>query len=80
MKRNLALLVVGFILFAGSTGGALAKAEPRSQAECPSFDTQKVMEDLKNPFRFDRLWLETLVRRLVYQLDCEREVYQRRRP
>lgn len=45
-----------------------------SRGDCGTLDTEKVRADLKTPFRTDREWQETLIKRLAWQLDCERMV------
>lgn len=73
MKALRLLGVVLIVALAVLAGCASPVAAPETGASpCGTFSTYRLRLDLQNPFRTDREWYETLIRRLAWQLDCER--------
>mgnify|MGYP000199548972 CR=1 FL=1 len=72
MKRltRYAGLIAGASLLTAGFGGC-ATTQTVS-AQCGSFDTELLRADMKDPFRTDREWYESIVGELARQLDCER--------
>lgn len=72
MKRlaRYAGLIAGAFFLAAGLGGCATS--PTASAKCGSFDTELLRADLKDTFRTDRDWYESIIGELARQLDCER--------
>lgn len=66
MKKLITASVLAALAFTS------AAAEPIRQSTCGTFDTARLRADMEVQYRTDREWHETLIKRLAWQLDCER--------
>ena len=64
--------LIGIILAALISGCCSAPVKPNVAQDCGTLDTEAVRKDVLNNYRTDPIWYNTVILKLTWQLDCER--------